>query len=247
MRIVSWNVSGLLPRIKNHGFAEIEALCPDIICCQEIRTNQRPQVLSGYEHYWQPSRSGGFSGTLIMTRQSPRRVINGFAMSPADTDGRVLTAEYPGFIVVNLNVPKSARALRRGRYNFDWEDEMLQHLYDERSKQPLIVCGDFNAPQLPIDASPEILRGPGAQLGPLAADQVSLETVLGVGLVDAYRRLYGGQTGAWTCREGRHDYFFVDEDLAHRIKAVRHHMEIIGSDHCPIELELDLCDMIPKK
>ena len=251
MHIVSWNLNGLLSCLKHNSFAQLEALQPDIICCQEIRTNQRPHILDGYEHYWHPSERGGYSGTLIMTRQPPKRVIYGFTDSWVDTEGRVLTAEYPGFILVNLYIPNSSKSLRRGKFRLDWEDEMIQHLYDERGKRAVIVCGDFNAPRLAIDVYPENLREQEAQRGYLSDERASLETMLEVGFVDAFRHLYPDREGAYTWwsnrlnkrlenRGWRLDYFFVDEDIAHRIVDVRHHTEIVGSDHCPIELEIAL-------
>ena len=251
MKIVSWNLNGLLSCMQHQSFAPIQMLQPDILCCQEIRTKQQMEVLDGYHHYWNPSQRDGYSGTLLLSREVPENVICGLGDEDLDAEGRVPTAEYDSFFMVNAYAPASQQNLMRHEFRMRWDEAFRNYLCDLRLDKPVIVCGDFNATRADIDIYPENIRMAWAQLGYASDERSGLESLIECGFTDAYRHLYPDKTGEYTWwsnrrykrkenRGWRLDYFFVDDELQNAIRNVQHHAEIEGSDHCPVLLEVDV-------
>ena len=251
MRIVSWNLNGLISCKQHNSFAAVQLLNPDILCCQEIRTKQQMEVLAGYHHFWNASQRDGYSGTLLLSREAPENVIYGLGDEELDAEGRVLTAEFSSFFLVNAYAPASQQNLIRHEFRMRWDDALRNYLCDLRLDKPVIVCGDFNATRADIDIYPENTRMTWAQLGYASDERSGLESLIECSFTDAYRHLYPDKTGAYTWwsnrlnkrkenRGWRLDYFFVDDDLRDYIREVQHHTDIEGSDHCPISLEVDV-------
>ena len=251
MRVISWNLNGLNASYKSGEFSKVEDLSPDVVCCQEVRTWQEMEVLEGYTHIWNHGKREGYSGTLTMTWDEPLRTFHGLGDDRLDEEGRVITVEYPQLYIVNAYAPNSQRGLRRYQYRLDWDEAFQEHLRKLKADKPVVACGDFNAPRLRIDVYPENQREFWAMQGYESDERAGLDTILDMGFVDAFRHLFPDLTGAYTWwsqrrykrlenRGWRLDYFFVSDDLTDKIKAVRHRDEIMGSDHCPIELELAL-------
>ena len=249
MKIISWNLNGLLSCMKNDALFPIEEMEPDIVCCQEIRTKQQMEVMYGYQHFWNPSRRDGFHGTLTMTKESPSRVSYGLGDEALDAEGRVITVEIPSAFIVNAYAPMSQKDLERHAFRLSWDEAFREYVCGLEETKPVIMCGDFNAARLDIDIFPENQRQFWARQG-YASDEVSnLETLLEAGFVDAFRVLYPDKPDSytwWANRKNRRvvdrgwrlDYFFVSERLLSRIVDVKHYTELPGSDHCPIELEI---------
>lgn len=249
-RIISWNLNGLQSCIKHNSFQPILDLTPDIVCCQEIRTKQQPEVIPGYQHFWNPSQRDGYSGTLTMTKHPPLNIIYGLGNEQLDNEGRVLTVELPDLFVVNAYAPNSQKNLLRHQFRTLWDNAFREFICELAEDKKVIACGDFNVAISDIDIYPENLRQYWAQLGYASDERANLETLIECGFVDAYRHLYPAATGSYTWwsnrlnkrnenRGWRLDYFFVITALQNRIHEVTHLTEIMGSDHCPILLELD--------
>lgn len=248
-KIISWNLNGLLSCIKHSSFESISALAPDIICCQETRTKLQHEVIPGYQHFWNPGERDGYSGTLTMTKQMPKQTIAGLGVPALDLEGRVLTTEFSDKFVVNAYAPNSQKNLIRHQIRIQWDEAFRSFLCELLGEKPVIACGDFNVTMSELDTYPENLRQYWAQLGYTSDERSNLETLLECGFVDAYRHLYPAATGSYTWwsnrlnkrdenRGWRLDYFFVSENMSGRIQNVTHLSNVMGSDHCPILLEL---------
>lgn len=248
MKIISWNLNGLMSCIKNVAFEPISHLAPDVICLQEIRTRQEPEIMSGYRHFWHHSQRDGYSGTATMIREMPIKVIYGFNEKYPDPEGRILTLELKDVYVVNVYVPNSQKNLKRHAYRMEWDSVMHEHVYALCEDKPVIICGDFNVARDDIDVYEENLRQYWASQGYASDERSSLETLLDSGFIDVYRYLYPDERSYtwWSNRlskrsEGRGwrlDYFIASNELIPRIINVRHLSDITGSDHCPIQLEV---------
>lgn len=250
MRILSWNLNGLLSCVKNHSFMPIADIAPDIICCQEIRTKQQMEVIPAYGHHWNPSERDGFHGTMSLSRREPLRVIKGIVDGEADEEGRVLTLEFPALFVVNTYVPNSQKNLRRRQYRVQWDEQFRWFINELHETKPVAICGDFNVAFSEIDVYPENLRQYWAQQGFISEEKSKMEALMEDGFADAFRLLYPNKERAYTWwsnrkqkraenRGWRLDYFLVSEELVPYITDVQHLTEVMGSDHCPILLELD--------
>ncbi len=251
MKITSWNVNGLQACSKKPDFADFLALNADMICFQEIKSKQQPTVAESYYHYWNPAERDGYSGTALFTREHPKQVLYGLGVKDLDEEGRVITAEYDKFFLVNAYAPMSRRNLIRHEFRLRWDEAFYDFVQDLYYDKPVILCGDFNAARLPIDIYPENERLEEYQLGFATEERSNIETLLELGLVDAFRLLYPDRTGTYTWwsnrlhkrkenRGWRLDYFFIAEELAKNIVNVQHLTDIEGSDHCPILLEVCL-------
>ena len=250
MKIITWNLNGLLSCVHNNAFAPLMRLEPDVLCLQEIRTTQEPTIFCSYHHLWNHSRRDGYSGTAVLTRQKPLRIITGFEDDDEDNEGRVLTVELPEGFISCVYAPNSQKNLQRRAYRLKW-DEQFRHLAVRlREEEPVILCGDFNVTRADIDIYEENLRQYWAQLGYASDERSNLETLLEEGFVDAFRFLYPEERGYtwWSNRLNKRrdnrgwrlDYFLVDETVSDAIVDVRHLTEIYGSDHCPVLLEINL-------
>ena len=248
MKIVSWNLNGLLSCVKNRSFDPISGLCPDVICLQEIRTQQEPEIIPGYTHFWHHSQRDGYSGTATLSRKEPLRAIYGFGEEYPDPEGRLLTLEFDSVYVMNAYVPNSQKNLQRHAYRMEWDEALREYICGLCEDKPVILCGDFNVAREDIDVYEENLRQYWAEQGYASDERSSLETLLEMGFTDVYRHFYPGKRSYtwWSNRlnkrnEGRGwrlDYFIVSNELLPNVTAVRHLTGITGSDHCPILIEV---------
>ncbi len=248
-KLISWNVNGLRACVKKgflDFFSEADA---DIFCVQETKL-QEGQIdldLPGYHQYWNYARRKGYSGTAIFTKQEPLSVTYGIGKEEYDTEGRVITAEYPEYYVAVCYTPNSQNELARLDYRLSWEDEWRTYLKDLEKNKPVVFCGDFNVAHKEIDLkNPELNRG-----GPGFTDEErgKFSRLLDAGFIDTWRYFYPDTEDVYTwwsyrfrARQNnagwRIDYFCVSESLRDRLAGAAIHTEVMGSDHCPIELTL---------
>lgn len=248
MKIISWNLNGLLSCVKHRSFAPIEQILPDYICLQEIRTQQEPEIIPGYIHHWNHSQRDGYSGTATLSINPPRNVKCGFDDGFPDTEGRLLTIELDGFYIVNAYVPNSQKNLKRHYYRMEWDTALRRFVCDLQEDKPVILCGDFNVARMDIDVYEENLRQYWAEQGYASDERSNLETLLEMGFTDVYRHFYPQERSyTWWSnrlkkrgenRGWRLDYFIVSNELLPRISNIQHLSDITGSDHCPIMIEV---------
>ena len=248
MKLITWNVNGLRA-CMNKGFADfMTAAGADIVCVQETKM-QREQAsfdFPGYHEYWNSAVKKGYSGTAVFSKTEPLSVTYGLGQEEHDQEGRVITAEYPDFYLVNVYTPNSQRGLTRLEYRMQWEDVFQDYCAGLARKKPVIVCGDLNVAAQPID-----LKNPDSNhknAGFTDEERAKFQQFLDNGYVDSFRSLYPDKEGAYTwwsymfkARERnagwRIDYFLVSQNGKDRIQDVIIHNEVMGSDHCPVELE----------
>lgn len=248
MKLITWNVNGLRA-CMNKGFADfMTAAGADIVCVQETKM-QREQAafdFPGYHEYWNSAVKKGYSGTAVFSKTEPLSVTYGLGQEEHDQEGRVITAEYPDFYLVNVYTPNSQRGLTRLEYRMQWEDVFQDYCAGLARKKPVIVCGDLNVAAQPID-----LKNPDSNhknAGFTDEERAKFQQFLDHGFVDSFRSLYPDKEGAYTwwsymfkARERnagwRIDYFLVSQNGKDRIQDVIIHNEVMGSDHCPVELE----------
>lgn len=248
MRIVSWNVNGLMATLKNGSFDPISALKPEVLCLQEIRTDKEPTILDGYHYFWNHSQRDGYSGTAMLLKDRPIDVSFGMGDSFADNEGRVVTAELQSFFLVNAYVPNSQKNLKRHRYRMEWDEAFRNYICELRENKPVIICGDFNVARESIDVYDENQRQYWAAQGFASDERSNFETLLEEGFVDMFRAYYPDERSYtwWSNRLNKReenrgwrlDYFIVSDDIVKNITSVTHHTDILGSDHCPIGLEV---------
>jgi len=253
MKLLSWNVNGIRAALNKGAAESILAEKPDILCLQETKARpeqvELPLVLGGFKHYWNSAEKKGYSGTAIFTREEPLDVFNDIGIDELDTEGRVIAAEYPDFVLVNVYTPNAQDGLRRLDHRLSWDQAFrnyLKHLEKTR-KKPVVWCGDLNVAHAEIDiARPKENRN---SSGFSDAERASFTKLLGAGFKDSFRELYPHTTDAyswWSFRSQararnvgwRLDYFGVSDNFMDRIKAATIHPEIEGSDHCPVGIEL---------
>ena len=250
IKLVSWNVNGLRASMGK-GFAQfLEEESPDVICLQEtkMQKEQADFQFPGYFEYWNSAVTRkGYSGTAVFSREEPLNVTYGMGVEEFDGEGRVIAAEYPGFILVTVYTPNSQRELVRIDYRMAFEDAFREYLTGLREKKPVIVCGDMNVAHRPID-----LKNAKSNVGNAGfsyQERGKLSELLATGLVDTFRHFYPELEGAYSwwsymfnSRQNntgwRIDYFLADERLVPRLLDSRILSEVQGSDHCPVELLL---------
>lgn len=249
MKLISWNVNGIRACV-NKGFKEFfENINADIFCIQETKC-QKDQIeleFKGYKSYWNSAEKKGYSGTAIFTKIDPIDVKYGIGIEEHDKEGRVITLEFEKFYMVNIYTPNSKRELERLDYRQIWEDEIRKYLLDLQKTKPVIMCGDLNVAHEEIDLkNPKTNRG---NAGFTDEERAKMTKLLNSGFIDTFRHLYPKKEEAYTwwsymgkAREKnigwRIDYFIISKDIANEIKEAKIHPEILGSDHCPIELEI---------
>ena len=248
MNIISWNLNGLLSCVKNHSFLPVEEMLPDIICLQEIRTQQEPIIIDGYNHYWNHSQRDGYSGTAILSLNKPKRIIYGFDGQHPDPEGRLMTLELDSLYIVNAYVPNSQKNLKRHAYRMEWDEYLHEYVSNLREDKPVLICGDFNVAREDIDVYEENLRQYWAEQGYASDERSNLEARLDMGFTDVFRYMYPNKRSYtwWSNRLNKRgedrgwrlDYFIAANELLPRIVDIRHLSEIPGSDHCPIEIEV---------
>ena len=250
MKLISWNVNGLRA-CMNKGFEDfLRASEADSFCLQETKM-QREQadfVFDGYEEYWNSAEKKGYSGTAIFSKNAPLNVTYGIGIEEHDKEGRVITAEYENFYLVTVYTPNSQRELARLDYRMVWEDVFRDYLLKLDEKKPVIVCGDLNVAAEEIDLkNPKTNR---KNAGFTDEERAKFRELKAAGFVDTFRHLhpeevkYSWWSYMFKAREKnagwRIDYFVVSERIADKVKAAEIHTEILGSDHCPVSIEIDL-------
>ena len=250
MKFISWNVNGLRA-VFSKGFPDIiKELDADFVCLQEtkMQAGQLDAELPTYTSYWNFAEKKGYSGTAIYTRHEPLSVAYGIDIPEHDTEGRVITLEYPDFYLVTVYVPNSQDDLRRLGYRVIWEDAFRAYLKGLDEKKPVIVCGDLNVAHKEID-----LKNPKSNrknAGFTDEERGKFQELLDAGFVDTFRHFYPDQRDIYSwwsyrfkARERnsgwRIDYFVTSERLVPRLTSAKIHTEIYGSDHCPVELVID--------
>ena len=250
MKLISWNVNGLRA-CMNKGFEDfLRTSEADAFCLQETKM-QREQadfVFDGYEEYWNSAEKKGYSGTAIFSKNAPLNVTYGIGIEEHDKEGRVITAEYESFYLVTVYTPNSQRELARLDYRMVWEDVFRDYLLKLDEKKPVIVCGDLNVAAEEIDLkNPKTNR---KNAGFTDEERAKFRELKAAGFVDTFRHLhpeevkYSWWSYMFRAREKnagwRIDYFVVSERIADKVKAAEIHTEILGSDHCPVSIEIDL-------
>ena len=251
MKLVSWNVNGLRACLGK-GFLDFCTFADaDVICLQEtkMRPEQASFELPGYERYWNSADKAGYSGTAVFTRKAPLNVTYDFGIDEHRHEGRVITAEYEDFYLVCCYTPNSKDQLARLDYRMAWEDDIRDYLMELDAKKPVVYCGDLNVAHEEIDLkNPKSNRG---NAGFSDQERDCFRRLLAAGFADSFRRLYPDRTGAyswWSYRfkarqnnaGWRIDYFLVSERLMPHVKDSFILPQVMGSDHCPVGLELDI-------
>lgn len=250
MKLISWNVNGLRACITK-GFMEFfENIDADIFCLQETKLSQGQLELElpGYYQYWNYAEKKGYSGTAIFTKQEPLNVTYGIGMEEHDKEGRVITAEFEKFYFVTVYTPNSQNELARLPYRMKWEEDFLAYVKGLEQKKPVIYAGDLNVAHKEIDLkNPKTNR---KNAGFTDEEREKMTKAIENGFVDSYRYFYPDKEGIyswWSYRfqarkknaGWRIDYFMVSECLKDRLKDAKIHTDIMGSDHCPIELDVE--------
>ncbi len=249
MKLISWNVNGLRACMSK-GFKDfMDNIDADIFCVQETKM-QREQaafVFDGYEEYWNSAEKKGYSGTAVFSKTKPLSVSYGLGIEEHDKEGRVITAEFQDFYLVNVYTPNAQRGLERLDYRMVWEDVFRSYVKKLDEKKPVIICGDLNVAHNEIDL--KNFKTNVGNAGFTYEERGKMTELLASGFVDSFRYLYPDKTGAYSwwsymfkAREKnagwRIDYFIVSEKLAERIDDAVIYPEVMGSDHCPVGLLL---------
>lgn len=248
MKFISWNVNGLRA-VAGKGFPEIfKALDADFVCLQEtkLQDGQIDMEFEGYRSYWNYAVKKGYSGTVTYTRLEPVSVSYGMQNEEHDQEGRVITLEMPDFYLVNVYTPNSQDGLRRLDYRMKWEDHFRVYVSGLAGKKGVVICGDMNVAHEEID-----LKNPSTNhlnAGFSDEERAKMSELLAAGFHDSWREQHPGEAkySWWSYRMRarernvgwRIDYFLVSDSLRERIEATDIHNEILGSDHCPVELDL---------
>lgn len=251
MKLISWNVNGIRACITK-GFEEsFQKLDADIFCIQETKCqeNQVKLELPGYYQYWNFANRKGYSGTAVFTRQEPMNVVNGIGIEEHDKEGRVITLEFEKFYLVTVYTPNSQSELKRLSYRMEWERDFLAYLLKLQEKKPVVCCGDLNVAHQDID-----LKNPKSNRknpGFTDEERERFTRVLQSGFIDTFRYFYPDQENIYSwwsyqfkAREKnagwRIDYFIASPQLESRLEDAKIHTDILGSDHCPVELDLKI-------
>ncbi len=249
MKLISWNVNGLRACLGKGFMDFFNAADADIFCIQEtkMQTGQAEVNAPGYEQYWNSAEKKGYSGTAIFTRIPPLAVSYGIGQEQHDTEGRVIKLEFPDFFLVNVYTPNAQRGLTRLDYRMEWEDAFRAYLLGLDEKKPVILCGDLNVAHNEIDLKNYKTNSENAGFTP--QERAKMTELLASGFTDTFRWLYPDKGGAYTwwsymfnARQNnagwRIDYFITSDRLRHVIVDSLIHSDVMGSDHCPVALEL---------
>ncbi|HIU64383.1 MAG TPA: exodeoxyribonuclease III [Candidatus Avacidaminococcus intestinavium] len=249
MKLVSWNVNGLRA-CMNKGFKEfLLASEADVFCVQETKMDrtQAEFEFEGFHEYWNSAEKKGYSGTAIFTKVKPLQVVYDMGIEEHDKEGRVITAEFTDFYLVNVYTPNSKRALERLDYRMVWEDAFRSYIKQLEASKPVIVCGDLNVAHQEIDL--KNFKTNRRNAGFTDEERAKMTELLGSGFIDTFRYFYPEVTGAYTwwsymfkAREKnagwRIDYFLVSEILRERLIESKIYKDVLGSDHCPVGLTI---------
>mgnify|MGYP000994558502 FL=1 len=249
-KLISWNVNGLRAVIGKGFLDFFDEKKPDILCLQEIKLSegQLDLELDGYELYFNYAEKKGYSGTAILTKIKPKNVTYGIGIDEHDHEGRVITMEFSECFLVNVYTPNSKRGLERLSYRMEWEDDFREYLLSLDKLKPVIVCGDLNVAHKEIDLkNPKTNR---RNAGFTDEERNKFTELLEAGFIDSFRYFYPDKTAAYTwwsymykARQNnagwRIDYFCVSKSLEEKIHDTIIHSDVMGSDHCPVELLID--------
>ena len=250
-KMISWNVNGLRAAVTKGFLDFFRDIDADIFCIQESKLSegQIELDLPGYYDYWNYATKKGYSGVAVFTKDKPINVTYGIGIDEHDNEGRVITAEYDEFYLITCYTPNSQRGLTRLDYRMTWEDAFLDYALKLEEKKPVIFCGDLNVAHKEIDLkNPKTNR---KNAGFTDEERAKMDIILSSGFVDSFRVLYPDKTDAyswWSYMGGaraknvgwRIDYFIVSAKLKDRIKEAKIHSDILGSDHCPVELDIEI-------
>lgn len=253
MRLISWNVNGLRACLQK-GFLDVfDTLNADCFCLQETKL-QPEQVnldLPGYQQFWYSAEKKGYSGTALFSKTEPIHISYGVGTPELDTEGRLITAEYPDFYLVTCYTPNAQQGLARIDHRLRWDEAFRSYMMELDQRKPVIICGDLNVAHQEID-----LKNPSSNRGNAGfsdEERDSFQKLLDCGFTDTFRHLHPDVTGAyswWSYRFNarknnagwRIDYFLVSNRIRDKIHATPIYHEILGSDHCPVGLEIYLED-----
>lgn len=250
LKLISWNVNGLRAQVRKGFLEKLEALDPDILCLQEIKLSegQLELDLENYEEYYNYAERKGYSGTAIFTKKKPLSVTYGIGIPEHDQEGRVITMAFESFILVTCYTPNSKRGLERLDYRQVWEDAFLAYLKKLEEDKPVVVCGDLNVAHNDIDLANPASNHKNA--GFTDEERAKFNQLLDNGFIDTFRYFHPDETEAYTWWSNfansrarnigwRIDYFLASEALKPRLISASIHANVMGSDHCPVELQLE--------
>lgn len=251
MKLVSWNVNGLRACLQKGFLDFFNSRQPDFFCLQETKMQQGQAEVEtpGYLQFWNSAERKGYSGTAVFSRQEPIAVAYGIGKEEHDAEGRVITLELPHFFLVTVYTPNSQDGLKRLAYRMQWEDDFRAYLLQLDSRKPVVVCGDMNVAHEEIDLkNPKTNR---KNAGFTDEERAKMTELLQAGFTDTFRLLYpdrGGVYSWWSYRFNarknnagwRIDYFLVSERIKDRVRSAEIYTQVLGSDHCPVGLEIDL-------
>lgn len=249
IKCISWNVNGLRACLEKGFMDFFDKIDADIFCLQEtkIQPGQVDWNKEGYHAYWNYAQKKGYSGTAIFTKEEPLNATYGMGIEEHDQEGRVITLEFPEFYMITVYTPNSKRELERLDYRQQWEDDFRAYLNQLREKKPVVVCGDLNVAHKEID-----LKNPKTNhknAGFTDEERSKMTQLLDTGFIDTFRYFYPDQEGIYSwwsymfkAREKnagwRIDYFLASEECREHLKDASIHTEVLGSDHCPVELRM---------
>jgi len=249
MKFISWNINGLRAALKRGFVDTVQKMQPDVLCLQETKASpeQVDLDLKEYHASWNSADKKGYSGTLTLSRVQPLQVFSGMGIPEHDTEGRVLTAEFDDYFLVNVYTPNAKRDLSRLDYRVQWDRDFLAFLKKLEQKKPVVFCGDLNVAHTEIDlANPKANEG---NHGFTKEEREGFSNFLKAGFIDTFREFHkeGGHYTWWTLRNNarernigwRIDYFLISSSLRPRLKDAFILKDVMGSDHCPVGIVLE--------
>jgi len=255
MDIITWNVNGIRAIVKKDFFNTIEKLNPDILCLQETKAQNKEvekalaPLASTYHFYFNAAEKKGYSGTAILCKKKPVKIVNDMGIDAHDTEGRIQCAEYTNFYIVNVYVPNAGQQLKRLSYRKKWDADFLTYLKNLKKVKPVIVCGDFNVAHHSIDLKND-KSNYNKTAGYTQVEIDGFDTLINNGFIDSYRYLHPNDISYtyWSYRFNararntgwRIDYVLVTENIIDKINSVQILSAFMGSDHCPVLLKIDL-------
>ncbi|MER2059051.1 MAG: exodeoxyribonuclease III [Niallia sp.] len=251
MKLVTWNVNGIRACVKKGFLDFFQQIDADIFCLQEtkLQEGQIKLELEGYHQFWNYAERKGYSGTAVFTKEKPLSVHYGIGEDFEELEGRAITLEFENFFLLNVYTPNSKRDLSRLSYRVEWEKQLKQYILSLEAVKPVIYCGDLNVAHQEID-----LKNPKPNIGNsgfTTEERGEMTSLLQLGFVDSFRYLYPDQSDVYTwwsymakVRERnigwRIDYFIVSNQLKDNISDVNIHCDVMGSDHCPVQLDIQI-------
>jgi exodeoxyribonuclease-3 len=249
LKLISWNVNGIRAILKKDFLNQFKEFDADVFCLQETKCSEG-QVeieLEGYHQYWNYAEKKGYSGTAIFTKEEPIQATYGLGIEEHDNEGRIITLEFEDYYLITCYTPNSKRGLERLDDRMNWEDSIRDYMLELNKKKPVILCGDLNVAHKEIDIkNPKTNR---MSAGFTDQEREKMTKLLEAGFIDTYRYFYPDEINqySWWSYMGkardnntgwRIDYFITTRDYESRLKGAKIHMDIFGSDHCPVELSI---------